>query len=123
LLVLRIVAGATLVGEGTFCLFLRGHANGIQFFAAVLLLATGASILIGFLTPVLAPLAGLECLSIAFSWLPVPVLGLFDSKLVATQVIAMFAAVALLGPGAYSLDARLFGWKEIVIPAPPHKPD
>ena len=89
----------------------------------MLLLATGVSILIGFLTPVLAPLGGLECLSIAFSWFPAPVLGLFDSKLVTTQVIAMFAAVALLGPGAYSLDARLFGWKEIVIPASPHKPE
>jgi hypothetical protein len=28
----------------------------------------------------------------------------------------MALAVALIGPGAYSLDARLFGRREIIIP-------
>jgi hypothetical protein len=30
-------------------------------------------------------------------------------------------AVICLGPGAYSLDARLFGRREIIIPARPAK--
>jgi len=30
--------------------------------------------------------------------------------------VILAAAIALLGPGAFSLDARLFGRREIVIP-------
>lgn len=48
---------------------------------------------------------------------------LFDSKLVTFQATAILVAMAFLGPGAFSLDARLFGWKEIVIPAAQHKPE
>ena len=33
-----------------------------------------------------------------------------------TQMIVGTVSVALLGPGAFSLDARLFGRREIVIP-------
>jgi len=32
------------------------------------------------------------------------------------RLLLLFAAVALLGPGAISLDARLFGRREINIP-------
>ena len=33
------------------------------------------------------------------------------------------ACVALLGPGAWSIDAWLYGWKEIKIPARTREPD
>jgi putative oxidoreductase len=32
-------------------------------------------------------------------------------------------SLALLGPGAWSIDARLFGWKRIDIPARPRRPN
>jgi hypothetical protein len=34
----------------------------------------------------------------------------------AVCVMAVSTAIALLGPGAFSLDARLFGQREIIIP-------
>jgi hypothetical protein len=36
--------------------------------------------------------------------------------------VVMTAALVLTGPGAFSLDARLFGRREIIIPPPPRPP-
>jgi uncharacterized membrane protein YphA (DoxX/SURF4 family) len=90
---------------------------------ALLLLLTGAGLLIGFLTPILSPLAALECLGSAFSWFPLPISSWFESTLAITEMIAICLAIAFLGPGAFSLDARLFGWREIVIPPAPQNPE
>jgi hypothetical protein len=38
------------------------------------------------------------------------------STLGAFNLAAISAALVLLGPGAFSLDARLFGRREIIIP-------
>jgi hypothetical protein len=38
------------------------------------------------------------------------------NALAAFNLAAMSAALVLLGPGAFSLDARLFGRREIIIP-------
>jgi uncharacterized membrane protein YphA (DoxX/SURF4 family) len=121
LLILRTVAGVILMAQGMVCLLWRPHVAATLLVAAVLLLLTGMSLLVGFLTPILSPLAGLEYLSMALSWFPVPASSLIDSKLAATEMIAMSAAIALLGPGAFSLDARIFGWREIIIPPMPPK--
>lgn len=79
-------------------------------------IATGASLLIGFSTPVAGALAWLLSLGVALSWLPSPTSGGFGGAAATTFMVAMAAAVLLLGPGAYSLDARLFGRREVVIP-------
>ena len=83
---------------------------------ACLLLAGGAAILVGFLTPLVSPIAGVLCLGIALSWFSAPVWNLVGSKLEVAELVTLSVVLALLGPGAYSLDARLFGWREIVIP-------
>ena len=83
----------------------------------------GAAMTIGFLTPMAGFLVGLCFLGIAFSWFSTPLWGLHDVKLVASGVIITTAAISLLGPGAYSLDGRLFGRREIVIPPSPRPPE
>ena len=77
---------------------------------------SGALLLSGFLTPVAGVLVGLGTLGIALGWLPAGARNLFDAKLSGVFAAIMSAAIALLGPGAFSVDARLFGRREIIIP-------
>lgn len=83
--------------------------------ASIFLTLTGVFILIGFLTPIVSLLAALECAA-TLVWTTLP-WGLLSSNFVVFRLIAMFAAIALIGPGAFSVDAHIFGWKEIVIPS------
>jgi uncharacterized membrane protein YphA (DoxX/SURF4 family) len=116
LLLLRVVVGAALGGHGVLCLVSADRVTLVVVLSTTLLLLCGAGLLIGFLTPIVSLLAGVESLGIAFSWFPFHLLTPFESKLSLVPIAAISAAIALLGPGAFSLDARLFGWKEIVIP-------
>jgi uncharacterized membrane protein YphA (DoxX/SURF4 family) len=82
----------------------------------LLAVASGALLLLGFLTKATCVLVILGSLGIALSWFPASPLNFFDTKLSLLFVIIMAAAIILLGPGAFSLDARLFGRREIIIP-------
>ncbi len=83
---------------------------------------SGILLLVGYLTPVAAALAVLTCAGAEFSWFPVAAPNLFDTRLTCLFAVTMAVALLCLGPGAISLDARLYGRREIVIPknlAPP----
>lgn len=69
-------------------------------------LAGAACLLIGFLTPIAAAIVGLSAIAFAI---------FFDSNYTVVVLIILAAAIALLGPGAFSVDARLFGRREIRI--------
>jgi uncharacterized membrane protein YphA (DoxX/SURF4 family) len=118
LLLLRAAVGfAFLVQGGAY--LVDWHGLGLLTLALGLLtVASGVLLLIGYLTPIAAALAGLVCVGSALSWFPTPNLELFEAKLTAALATVIAVALICLGPGAFSLDARLFGRREIIIPPP-----
>ncbi len=116
MLLLRAGVGATAVVQGG--IYLADHSNPAPAIWAIGLLAVtgGVLLLIGFLTPAAGILIGLGSLSHALRWLPASTPNLFDTPLSIIFVIIMAAALVFLGPGAFSLDSRLFGRREIIIP-------
>jgi uncharacterized membrane protein YphA (DoxX/SURF4 family) len=73
-------------------------------------------LVLGLLTPIAGSIATLCYLINGFEIFISTGTGRFENALVALQLTAMSVILVLLGPGAYSLDARLFGRREIIIP-------
>lgn len=83
----------------------------------------GTLLLVGFLTPVLCTVFACYLVATAFALVPVPPPNPHDPAVPALYLVVVSAAVALLGPGAISVDARLFGMREIVLSRKHQAPD
>jgi len=117
LLLLRVAAGVTLIAQGIAYLDDKHGAGLLTFAVACLVIAPGCLLLIGFWTRAMAGLAAIISITGVFAWFPdsnVGPLGISTTAIL-TAVIAI--AVVCLGAGALSVDARMFGRREIVIPA------
>jgi uncharacterized membrane protein YphA (DoxX/SURF4 family) len=86
-------------------------------------LVAGGSLLVGFATPIAGGVVVLGALSAGFCVLPAAAANLFEAKLSLIFAGIMAAAIVFLGPGAFSVDARLFGRREIIIPPPLRRPE
>ena len=122
LLLLRAAVGIIAVIQGAAYVADRNRAAVEIWLIGVLVAACGVLLSIGFLTPVAGGLVALATICIAFSWVPPPTANLFSAPLPDILVIIVATAVALLGPGSLSLDCRLFGRREIIIPHAPRPP-
>jgi len=118
---MRVVVGAMACSQGLICLSNDGNRMGDLVTCAVVT-GCGACLLIGILTPVVSILITIATFAKVFSWLPMAGANQLDGRVASFELIVMAVAIALLGPGEFSLDARMFGRHEIVIPPASHTP-
>jgi uncharacterized membrane protein YphA (DoxX/SURF4 family) len=83
---------------------------------------SGVALVAGFLTPGAAAGVSLSTLALASASTTAVGASLAAHWQGAGVVAANALALAMLGPGAHSIDAWLFGRREIVIPAAPLRP-
>jgi putative oxidoreductase len=105
LLLLRLVAGGVLVFHGIARL--GGESPPQEIILHLLEAGDGALFMAGLWTPIASGVIVIIAIYTAWSDKGNPCPGMF------LGVIG--AALALLGPGGWSLDAKLFGWKQIDI--------
>lgn len=113
LLLLRTTLGLTAIIQGAAVLSKQTDFSVMILLIGISLMVCGGLILVGFLTPFVGGFLFLESLIGAVFSFP-GFLQIFD--LPAVYLIILSAAIALLGPGAFSIDAILFGRREIIIP-------
>jgi len=118
LLLLRIVVGAGAAAQGAVYLTHMTEPHALMWIAAVVGIVSGLALLAGFLTPASGAAAGLATLFFVITGTPsgTPVL---IARLAASILAVDAVALVLLGPGALSMDARLYGRREIVVPHDP----
>jgi uncharacterized membrane protein YphA (DoxX/SURF4 family) len=93
------------------------NTHAISIWAVGLLaIAVGSALFLGFLTPAASTAATVGYLMTGVSSSLMTEANNHISTLAAFNLAVISAALVLLGPGAFSVDARLFGRREIIIP-------
>ena len=99
MLLLRMLVGVTLIAQ-TVTQVKSSELSASGWIIAALVFVGAGCLLLGFVTPVAAVLIGLASVAVAFN----------------LDIVVLSITIALLGPGAFSIDARMFGRREILIP-------
>ena len=112
LLVLRVSVGASAILEVILAV-IRGHSL-LNLAAASVAVPAGLALIVGLLTPVVSAVLAAGGAAILLG-LQAPVLRLLNTRMALFEFVVMAAVVVILGPGATSIDAHLFGRREVAI--------
>jgi putative oxidoreductase len=114
LVLLRSVIGFTAAWQGILYLATKDTAAPVRVVGGLAVL-TGILLVAGFRTRLAGFIIALGVAFISLCTFPVPTRDLLNPLLtVFAETVSI--AVAFLGPGAFSIDAYLYGRKEIIIP-------
>ncbi len=116
LLLLRVLVACSLIAQSIGYVQMPNRSL-VAWGLAALTFAGGVFLLIGLMTPFMAVLVAAGGIAAVLSWIPLPDHALSYSYPAILNLIVLSIAIALLGPGAFSLDARMFGRREITIPS------
>jgi uncharacterized membrane protein YphA (DoxX/SURF4 family) len=109
LLLLRLIAAAWFFETGSE----MPGARPVVVFFSLMLVSTAFLLLVGLATPASAS-AGAACSIVLLLLQRAP-----EQWFPALLLAALSGSLALLGPGGYSLDARLSGWRTITLSSRP----
>ena len=115
LVLMRLAVALSAIVQGISTL-IESPAQMLSWAIGSLEILVGTALLIGFLTPIAGASASLGNLAIGISWFRTSGDNVHDKTVAALYLVVISIAITLLGPGAFSLDARLFGRREIIIP-------
>jgi len=107
ILLLRLLAGGALINGGIAATSAGAYTGLVPQIVGA---AAGLLILGGLWTPVVGVLAGMVEVWIAFTQ---P-----GTQSLAIMLAGLGISLAMIGPGAWSIDARLYGRKQLVPPEP-----
>ncbi len=113
LLLLRAAIGISLVIHAFLWIAESQSLSDGMLAASVVACAIGISFLAGFLTRLAGILSAVAGAAIHFRH---PAWDHSVAALLSFNVIIIATAISLLGPGAFSLDARFFGRRKVIIP-------
>lgn len=113
----------SMIADSAFYFLAQHNPLSPQALVAFVVILSGLLLLTGYLTPLAGSVSALTGIGRMSSWFVLAGGGLFDSRTTIVLEITIAIALVFLGPGAFSLDARLYGRREIIIPRSPLPPD
>lgn len=119
LLFLRVAVAVAALVQGFLYFDRNGQGTVVGDTVGTALILLGVALVLGFLTPLASTLVGILVAGTGALWIPVPPGSLFDRTIHTALAVVVTTSVTILGPGAYSLDSRLFGRREVIIPRLP----
>jgi uncharacterized membrane protein YphA (DoxX/SURF4 family) len=115
LLLLRLVVGGAASSQAWMLITANHGAVNMGVVIALLAFVIGLVLIIGLMTPIAGVLLAAGALFLTVDPSVLGHLSLFESGMARLEFIVMSVALIFLGPGTFSLDARLYGRREIEV--------
>ena len=115
LLLLRVVVGGAASSQAWLLMIANHGTVNLSVVIALLTFAVGLALIVGLITPIASVLLAAGALSLTLNSSILGHLSLFESGMARLEFIVMSVALIFLGPGTLSMDARLYGRREIEV--------